>query len=189
MTFFKSVLATVAIVFGIWLLVLFQPTPVEANAAQASTQVSENETAEPSVKPQNLTALPKAIAGITKMTKLDAIPSLWSEFLQSQTFTSKFTGAPIKLYVVYQDISSDYSEAKVTIGLDASSLHTSKHSVALPEADDFDELLPKGKYSTKQLIQGWNNINYARPIDMVLEVNDLGANGELKSTQLFVHYQ
>ncbi|RLV60456.1 hypothetical protein D5018_06585 [Parashewanella curva] len=195
MSLSKSLLTTVAIFMGVWFLLLFQPAPLEARITENKVKPNQATKAQVTKAPaeqRNIsksTFTPKAIAGVTKRVRFSEIPNLWDEFFKQSRVRALFSASPQPVFVMYQDISPDYTEATITIGVDARKLGKVNTKVELPLSSELTPLLTKGSYTQKQLRKGWQKINYDKPIDFVLEVNFFDADVKLKASELFVHYQ
>ncbi|WP_133405320.1 hypothetical protein [Parashewanella tropica] len=181
MRLFNSIFTAHAVLIGLGILLLL---PV------ASASAITNKAANKSASSNNTSAYTtQAISGLTERVKLLELPSFWADFRKSKAATSQLSKNPSKVFVLYKNISSDFSEATVTIGFDVKEVKNAIGNTPLPPSSAVQQLLPKGKYTNTQLIQGWSKIDYARPIESVVEINYLNSKAEPEATQLFVQYR
>ncbi|MGB0894406.1 MAG: hypothetical protein ACPGUD_08370 [Parashewanella sp.] len=203
----NSILTTAVIVAAIWLLVLLQPSTANAISSKTKSSITNSSTREQpkinvpqvtqpivdklkSVAVANTPAFEATtVSGLTKTIQLANIGSLWTQFHQDSALTSKLTRNPKQVFVLYQNISSDFQQAQVTIGFDVTALRNVNARTVLPKISELTVLLAKGKYSEQQLAKGWGNIDYARGIKAVLEVHYLDSSAQPEATQLFVKYR
>ncbi|RLV58042.1 hypothetical protein D5018_19315 [Parashewanella curva] len=192
MRFLHSRVITSAVLFGIGLSILLQVTPANAitNKAITTPIAAKPNQSSPAIVPhKSLAYTTQAISGLTAHIELLKQPSLWTDFRKSKEINSQLSRKPSKAFVLYKNISSDFLEATATIGFDVKEMKKAIGKTPLPAASKLTLLLPKGKYTDAQLIQGWSKIDYHRPIESIVEVNYLNNNSEPETTQLFVQYK
>ena len=123
MKLFASLLTTVGITGAVWGLLHIQPAIADASTEQPITVLSTNKSSidkQPKNKSvevkQQATANTTYLQGLSKTIPLDDVPDLWVDFYQQLGTIDKDIEQQQKVIVVYQDISSDFSEATITIG-------------------------------------------------------------------------
>ena len=130
----------------------------------------------------------KAIVGITKRVALSNIDSLWLAFDNQDALHNQLKGYPDTVYVYYRDFSSDYSSAQVSVGYPADMFAIPTGKVTLPKGN-YITLLPPKKYSDKQLFAIWENIDFRRNINALIEIHQLSKGGDVVSSQILIAYQ
>ena len=60
--------------------------------------------------------------------------------------------------------------------------------VVLPKGE-YQSLLKPRKYSDKELYAMWENIDFRRNINALVEVHQLSKSGDVMSSQVFIAYQ
>jgi|GEM_PF-3337863 len=191
MKLFASILTASAITGSIWGLVLFQPAMAESakqdelkpdvSIAQAHSQ---GEKKLPEIERQYLN-------GVTKNIALESMSALWGEFEGEWVKQNKLPEKLDRIVVLYQDLNSDFTQAKVTIGYIAPEQASSKDFIALPlmGKGNEDVLASRGQYSVSEFIDAWGRIDFKKPVDALVEVHYLSPQGQPESSQLSVYYK
>ena len=130
MKLLASLLTTVGITGAVWGLLHIQPAIADASTAQPITESSTNKSSidkQPKNKPvevkQQATANTTYLQGLSKTIPLEDVPELWVDFYQNLEPNDEEIGQQQKVIVVYQEISSDFSEATITIGFPDSAIN------------------------------------------------------------------
>ncbi|MEZ8240302.1 hypothetical protein AB6C73_17720 [Vibrio splendidus] len=207
MKLFASLLTTVGITGVVWGLLHIQPAIADASTEQPIKEVS---TVKPSItKPIKakplVTTNTQPIAsqatqttylqGLSKTIPLEDVPELWMDFYQqldtNDEAVTKHQRQQQQVIVIYQDISSDFSEATITIGFPTqqSKLNKNKPLIKLPNKAKGTLLLGKGEHTEQELAQAWEGIAILKEVDMVIEHHQLNQHGLPDSSELYVYYK
>ncbi|MEZ8733190.1 hypothetical protein AB6D70_21735 [Vibrio splendidus] len=209
MKLFASLLTTVGITGAVWGLLHIQPAIADASTEQPIKEVS---TVKPSItKPIKAKPLvtrntqPIAsqatqttyLQGLSKTIPLEDVPELWVDFYQNlkvndeEVTKHQQQNQQQKLIVIYQNISSDFSEATITIGFPTqqSKLNKNKPLIKLPNKAKGTLLLGKGEHTEQELAQAWEGIAILKEVDMVIEHHQLNQHGLPDSSELYVYYK
>lgn len=195
MKLFASILTTAAITGAVWGLVVHQPAMADTtekrqeNQHQAQRlQVSSAPTSASSG--EKLKEAPQPyLRGVTKTLPLESINTLWDEFERIVTQQNKLPANWGTVIVLYQNLNSDFTEATVTIGFPSSTNSSADNVVVLPEVEKSLPLLERGKYSEAELVDAWQQINFQRQVEALVEIHYLTPQGEPESSQLSVYYK
>ncbi|OCQ22539.1 hypothetical protein A7985_00810 [Pseudoalteromonas luteoviolacea] len=193
-----SILLSGAIVFAVWGVALLQPTPARAITVPTTTKTgeqpivnnntvvvsSEGKTSRSDTK--QLEAL--MIEGNTAMLATSQVEQLWRELSNNKQLNQKLVRNPAVIYVYYRDFSANYDSAKVTIGYPTSDLSSTKATTTIASAT-YDRLLQKKKYTPSQLSKAWQEIDYRRNLEHVIEIHHLSENSEVIATEVLVNYE
>lgn len=191
MKLFASILTASAMTGSIWGLVLFQPVMAESAKqdelkpdvikAQAHIQ-GEKKAADTDYQYLN---------GVTKNIALESLSALWGEFEIDWVEQDKLPKNLDRIVVLYQDLNSDFTQAKVTIGYLVTENLSSPDLVTLPVMGKGNEdvLASRGQYSVSEFIDAWGRIDFKKPVDALVEVHYLSSQGQPESSQLSVYYK
>ena len=182
MKLFASLLTTVGITGVVWGLLHIQPAIADASTEQPITVSSTNKSSidkQPKNKSvevkQQATANTTYLQGLSKTIPLDDVPDLWVDFYQQLGTIDKDIEQQQKVIVVYQDISSDFSEATITIGFpnQQSKSNKNKSLIKVPSKAKGTLLLSKGEHTEQELAHAWEGIAILKEVDMVIEHHQL----------------
>ncbi|MCB5361302.1 hypothetical protein [Vibrio lentus] len=203
MKLFASLLTTVCITGAVWGLLHIQPAIADASTEQPITVSSTNK---PSTNKSSIDKQPKNksvevkqqatanttyLQGLSKTIPLDDVPDLWVDFYQQLGTIDKDIEQQQKVIVVYQDISSDFSEATITIGFpnQQSKSNKNKPLIKVPSKAKGTLLLSKGEHTEQELAHAWEGIAILKEVDMVIEHHQLNQHGLPDSSELYVYYK
>ncbi|WP_333912597.1 hypothetical protein [Vibrio coralliirubri] len=198
MKLLASLLTTVGITGAVWGLLHIQPAIADASTAQPITESSTNKSSidkQPKNKPveikQQATAHSTYLQGLSKTIPLEDVPDLWVDFYQNLEANDEEIGQQQKVIVVYQEISSDFSEATITIGFPTqqSTSNKNKPLINIPSKTQGSLLLRKGEHTEQELAQAWEGIAILKEVDMVIEHHQLNQHGLPDSSELYVYYK
>ncbi|MFA0464762.1 hypothetical protein AB4458_26825, partial [Vibrio sp. 10N.261.45.F1] len=96
-----------------------------------------------------------------------------------------------QVIVIYQEISSDFSEATIMIGFPTQQSKSNKNKslIKLPNKAKGTLLLGKGEHTEQELAQAWEGIAILKEVDMVIEHHQLNQHGLPDSSELYVYYK
>lgn len=191
MNLFQSLITTALIVTAVWTVALFQPITAiagEKTSEETSAKPTQSKVVKNQIKSATQPFKDLAISGISQTIALDQLSQLWLAFNDNKKLHNKLKQNPSKTYVYYQNFSSNYDSAKVTIGYDAKELTMATKPLKLSDAG-FELLLKKAKYSNQQLRTAWDNIDYRRTVVGILEVHHLTPESTVSSSEIYVLYQ
>ncbi|MGF1824864.1 hypothetical protein L4D17_03540 [Vibrio splendidus] len=197
-----SLLTTVGITGAVWGALHIQPAVADASNEQPIKEVS---TVKPSIaKPIKAKPLvtkntqPIAsqatqtiyLQGFSKTIPLEDVPELWVDFYQNIKVNDEEI-AQQQVIVIYQEISSDFSEATITIGFPTqqSKLNKNNPLIKIPSKAKGTLLLSKGEHTEQELAQAWEGIAILKEVDMVIEYHQLNQHGLPDSSELYVYYK
>ncbi|PMH17034.1 hypothetical protein [Vibrio splendidus] len=207
MKLFASLLTTVGITGAVWGLLHIQSAIADASTEQPIKEVS---TVKPSItKPIKakplVTTNTQPIAsqatqttylqGLSKTIPLEDVPELWVDFYQqldtNDEAVTKHQRQQQQVIVIYQEISSDFNEATITIGFPTqqSRLNKNKPLIKIPIKAKGTLLLGKGEHTEQELAQAWEGIAILKEVDMVIEHHQLNQHGLPDSSELYVYYK
>ncbi|MDH5931913.1 hypothetical protein [Vibrio splendidus] len=198
MKLFASLLTTVGITGVVWGLLHIQPAIADASTEQPIAELSANKSSidkQPKNKSvevkQQATANTTYLQGLSKTIPLDDVPDLWVDFYQNLEANDEEIAQQQKVIVVYQDISSDFSEATIMIGFpnQQSKLNKNKPLIKIPNKAKGTLLLGKGEHTEQELAQAWESIAILKEVDMVIEHHQLNQHGLPDSSELYVYYK
>lgn len=198
MKLFASLLTTVGITGAVWGLLHIQPAIADASTAQPITESSTNKSSfdkQPKNKSvevkQQATANTTYLQGLSKTIPLDDVPNLWVDFYQQLGTIDKDIEQQQKVIVIYQNISSDFSEATITIGFPTqrSKSNKNKSLIKTPSKAKGTLLLGKGEHTEQELAHAWEGIAILKEVDMVIEHHQLNQHGLPDSSELYVYYK
>lgn len=152
MKLFASLLTTVGITGLVWGVLHIQPAIADASTEQPIAELSTNKSSidkQPKNKSvevkQQATANTTFLQGLSKTIPLEDVPELWVDFYQNLESDEEEI-AQQQVIVIYQEISSDFSEATIMIGFPTqqSKLNKNKPLIKLPNKAKGTLLLGKG---------------------------------------------
>ncbi|MGF1800766.1 hypothetical protein L4D11_08785 [Vibrio gigantis] len=198
MKLFASILTTVGITGAVWGLLHIQPAIADASTEQPITQssVSKSPQSKPSIGKSDKTKQPTTsnttyLQGLSKTIPLEDVPDLWVDFYQNLEANNEEIALQQKVVMVYQDISSDFSKATVTIGFPTkqSTSNKNNHLIQIPNKAKGTLLLSKGEHTEQELAQAWEGIAILKEVDKVIEHHQLNQHGLPDSSELYVYYK
>lgn len=203
MKLFASILTTVGITGAVWGLLHIQPALADASTEQPIAQSSESKSSTnkssistPSIDKsaevkQQATANTTYLQGLSKTIPLEDVPELWVDFYQNLEANDEEIARQQKVVVIYQDISSDFSKATVTIGFPTERTTSNKnnHLIQIPSKAKGTLLLSKGEHTEQELAQAWEGIAILKEVDKVIEHHQLNQHGLPDSSELYVYYK
>lgn len=209
MNLFYSSITSILIVGAVWFVALLQPTEAIAESFDPIKDIAAEEKSEPKqepklasvvkAKPSKTVSEPTdatkwrrfagiAIVGNTQTTKLTELDSLISSFNANESVQAKLYKQPSKVFVYYRDFSSSYDSATITVGYNKKELVGPGSGVSLP-ATNYESLLKKGNYSDMDTVKAWQNINYRKNPQSVLEIHYFDKDGSMGKSELLVSYE
>ncbi|MBU2907811.1 hypothetical protein [Vibrio splendidus] len=202
MKLFASLLTTVGITGVVWGLLHIQPAIADASTEQPITELSKHNsstkqssiskplTNKPVAKKPQVTANTTYLQGLSKTIPLEDVPELWVDFYQNLESDDEEI-AQQQVIVIYQEISSDFSEATIMIGFPTqqSKLNKNKPLIKLQNKAKGTLLLGKGEHTEQELAQAWEGIAILKEVDMVIEHHQLNQHGLPDSSELYVYYK
>ncbi|MEZ8758824.1 hypothetical protein AB6D89_10220 [Vibrio splendidus] len=203
MKLLASILTTVGITGAVWGLLHIQPAIADASTEQPIAQSSvsklstnKSSASTPSIDKsvevkQQATANTTYLQGLSKTIPLEDVPELWVDFYQNLETNDEEIGQQQKVIVVYQEISSDFSEATITIGFltQQSTSNKNKPLIKVPSKAQGTLLLRKGEHTEQELAKAWEGIAILKEVDMVIEHHQLNQHGLPDSSELYVYYK
>lgn len=173
-----SILTTIVIFAALWFLTI-SLTP--------SLQQISQETKQPPASSSNTTNSAITIAGVSATIELNDINSLWQRFSDDSALQEQVSVKTPTIYVIYQNLNSDYSNAKVSIGYDARHLaqQTLAQLVELPTASQ-ESLLQYGQHSNDALLNAWERLDNNRLVEYIIETHEVG---NIITSKIDVAYQ
>ncbi|CAK2012988.1 hypothetical protein [Vibrio crassostreae] len=198
MKLLASILTTVGITGAVWGLLHIQPAIADASTEQPIAELSQSKssTSTPSIDKsvdvkQQATANTTYLQGLSKTIPLEDVPELWVDFYQNLEAKDEEIAQQQKVVVIYQDISSDFSKATVTIGFPSKQLPSNKNNrlTSIPHKAQGTLLLRKGEHTEQELAQAWEGIAILKEVDMVIEHHQLNQHGLPDSSELYVYYK
>ncbi|CDT55144.1 Hypothetical protein VCR15J2_40041 [Vibrio coralliirubri] len=198
MKLLASLLTTVGITGAVWGLLHIQPAIADSSTEQPIAELSQSKssTSTPSIDKsvevkQQATANTTYLQGLSKTTPLEDVPELWVDFYQNLEAKDEEIAQQQKVVVIYQDISSDFSTATVTIGFPTKQSTSNKNNrlIQIPNKAKGTLLLNKGEHTEQELAQAWEEIAILKEVDMVIEHHHLNQHGLPDSSELYVYYK
>lgn len=197
MNLFYSCVTSVGIVGAVWGLALMQPQQAIARAIDSEELIEQVEvvshkatealSSRQSVN-KALDFVDVTIVGNTQSTRLTEVSGLISALNNNESVNAKLYQTPSKLYIFYRNFSANYDSATITVGYDKSELVGATSGVTLPE-QHFENLLPKGHYSDSSAVKAWQDIDYGKKPQAVIEVHYLNNKGTPEQSEIFVSYE
>lgn len=160
-----------------------------AAAAPEKTQsrAADKPKAKPSTKPKSSSKAnnwPKSVVGIRRTTELMKAETVWQEFSNNKALSDQLDSYTVSVFAIYSDFNSDYSQATISIGYNKPGMNGNKYPIP---TGDIKPLLKPSKYGNNDLFNAWQDIDYSRAVEAVVERRDYTQNSEL--TSLFVIYK
>lgn len=203
MNLFYSSITSLLIVGGVWFVALLQPNSAYANSydpqkdlaqegrnsvTQVSKQVKIKELVKEAILSKGKSFADLEIVGNTQTTMLSQLGALLAAFSVNESVNTKLYQQPSKIYIYYRNFSPSYDSATITVGYDKSELIGPSTGVDLP-AGSFTPLLYKGDYQDADIVNAWQDIDYGKNPQAVLEIHYLNKDGSTAQNELFVSYQ
>ncbi|MEZ9656578.1 hypothetical protein AB4277_18165 [Vibrio splendidus] len=193
MKLFASLVTTIGITGVVWGLLHIQPAIADAPTEQPITELSTNKSSKKQsseIKPQ-VTANTTYLQGLSKTIPLEDVPELWVDFYQNLEANDEEIAQQQKVIVIYQNISSDFSEATVTISFPTQQSKSNKNKplIKIPSKAQGTLLLGKGEHTEQELAHAWEGIAILKEVDMVIEYHQLNQHGLPDSNELYVYYK
>ncbi|MFA0660085.1 hypothetical protein AB4619_13235 [Vibrio splendidus] len=216
MKLFASLLTTVGITGLVWGVLHIQPAIADASTEQpinstaqpikkvstaetAITQsaIAQSEATKPVAKKPQVTANTTYLQGLSKTIPLEDVPELWVDFYQNlkvndeEVTKHQQQNQQQKLIVIYQNISSDFSEATITIGFPTQQSKSNKNKtlIEIPSKAKGTLLLGKGEHTEQELAQAWEGIAILKEVGMIIEHHQLNQHELPDSSELYVYYK
>ncbi|MCK8079789.1 hypothetical protein [Vibrio sp. 1CM24A] len=198
MKLFASILTTVGITGAVWGLLHTQPAIADALTEQPIAELSQSKSSTSTLSidksvevKQQATANTTYLQGLSKTIPLEDVPALWVDFYQNLETNDEEIAQQQKVVVIYQDISSDFSTATVTIGFPTKQSTSNKNNrlIQIPNKAKGTLLLNKGEHTEQELAQAWEEIAILKEVDMVIEHHQLNQHGLPDSSELYVYYK
>ncbi|CDU14337.1 hypothetical protein [Vibrio coralliirubri] len=188
MKLLASLLTTVGITGAVWGALHIQPAIADASNGQPIAESSKKQSSE--VKPL-AAANTTYLQGLSKTIPLGDVPELWVDFYQNLEANDEKIAQQQKVIVVYHEISSDFSEATITIGFptEQSTSNKNKPLINIPSKAGGTLLLSKGEHTEQELALAWEGIAILKEVDMVIEHHQLNQHGLPDSSELYVYYK
>ncbi|MGL6315076.1 hypothetical protein [Vibrio sp. WXL103] len=190
MNLFTSLLTTVVIAGAVWGAVLMQPVMAEGSSDRQASKSTEK-------APITLTVTQKTQdkgktyirSVVSQSISLDKVATLWVEFEDKLTQQANLPTTLHQLVVVYQDIDRDFTHATVTIGFPVEASARIEGDIELTSDAHEQQLLSRRNNSEAEMVSAWEEINFYKPVNMVIETYYLDALGREESNQLVVQYK
>ncbi|MDD1827507.1 hypothetical protein LRP52_35585 [Photobacterium sp. ZSDE20] len=193
MKLFASLLTTVGITGVVWGLLHIQPAIADASTEQPITKLTTDKLSkkQPSEVKSQAIANTTYLQGLSKTIALEDVPDLWVDFYQDLEANDEEIAQQQKVIVIYQDISSDFSKATVTIGFPTQQSTLNKNStlIKVPGKSEGTLLLSQGEHTEQELALAWEGIAVLKKVDMVIEHHQLNQHGLPDSSELYVYYK
>ncbi|MDK9737408.1 hypothetical protein KI655_08850 [Vibrio sp. D404a] len=196
MKLLASLLTTTAITASIWGALQVQPAIAKIGpmAATDTSAADTSVTRESSFDAAFDINQPGALIGVTKTVALSSVPQVWVSFYeQVEAGTNdKLSAANVvgnEVVVLYQEITPDFSEAKITVGFRQKASSDVKPNARFSSLNKAVSLLNKGKHDDMTLTSAWEMIDYRRDVEAVLERHYLNQHGLPDSSELYVYYK
>ncbi|WDE09558.1 hypothetical protein [Thalassomonas haliotis] len=191
----NSIFTSFIIIAVVWAAALYQPKIANAFPKEAETMTSAHSVKTTQVQQKSKVSTQTAlnsnmmtISGVSQTLKLDEISAVWQRFDNNKALYGRLKALPEKIYVYYRDFSSNYQMANVTIGYDQETLSGSSDSVAVNMAR-YNTVLAEKHHSKAQVLAAWQNIDYSKAVDSVLEVHSLDKTSQIVATTMLVSYK
>ena len=207
MNLFSSILTSILIIVAVWFTVIYQPTPAYAEMTTVSTtdviaqSMLENESPVAMVKTNSVQKIEKtvtksavnnapvhSILGVEQEILISNVDSLWSEFAQQNALHKKLIDYPSATYVLYRNISDDFSRANITVGYDSRELKGRLSGSLLPKGQ-YQTVIADSRLSSEQLESAWKKLDFSKDILAVVERHQLNKRGEVISVSMQVLYK
>lgn len=180
MKLLASLLTTAAITAAIWGGVVNQPAMAEKIVSETLAKAKEKHPKESAYYLRPV---------VSQTVALDNVPSLWGEFEKRLPHQENLPTSSDRFVAVYQNFSSDFAQADVTIGVGLEKRESNSTSHELPSTPNKQQLLTRGQYRAADLENAWQDINFTKPIEAVVETHYINLLGQEESSQLVVYYK
>ncbi|GAL22676.1 hypothetical protein JCM19235_4634 [Vibrio maritimus] len=117
---------------------------------------------------------------------LDHIELLWNDAYKKLESVS--TDNLSTIVVAYRDLSQDFATADITIGYQSSTAVKGERST-IELSDNKQVLLSNGSHDKGAIEKAWNDIDFRRDIEVIIETHDLNQHGLPDSNSLTVYYK
>lgn len=181
MKLLTSLFITALIYGAMWFAVIQQP----AIAMKNDSLVEPSMNADGS--PKQLTPYIRPI--VSRNVPFDNVLALWTEFEEQLTDLDQITMTTDSVVLLYRNINSDFTRAHITIGFIVMQHAPEPKDIELPSTQEYQQLLSRGPYSDSDMEGAWEEIDYRRPIDAVVETHYLNPLGQEELSQLVVYYK
>lgn len=205
MSVFTSILTSIIIVLAVWFGVIYQPTPSYAKpiAPSTTTEATENNAANESVLSQAKAIRDKAkrslknqvnntpvnnIAGVQQHMMISDVGKLWSQFDRNQSLHSKLKDYPSAIYVLYRNISKDFTNADITIGYSDLELKASMSITIVPNGN-YQSVISGNELSAIQLETAWKKLDFNQNVVAVIERHQLNKSTDVINVTMQVLYK
>ncbi|TMP26885.1 hypothetical protein CWB99_17460 [Pseudoalteromonas rubra] len=196
----SSLVVTGIIAMSVWGIALLQPMPVQALSSaqpqtvtqkQSSLKATRTNVATEATAQQQGTLMVAldtlVISGNTATLPTDKVQQLWQDFNTNTALNSRLIKQPLAVYVLYKDFSANFAQATITIGYSIDALSSAEDTVTL-DAARYEPLLSRKKHSVQDIALAWQEIDYRRPINRVVEIHYLSDHSTITSSELLVGY-
>ncbi|MCO7191405.1 MULTISPECIES: hypothetical protein [unclassified Pseudoalteromonas] len=192
----NSLVITGIIAISVWGVALLQPMPVQALSSahphsttqkQSPLEAARSNVVTEEQNPLQVTLDTLIISGNTATLPTDKVQRLWQEFNTNTALNSQLIKQPLAVYVVYKNFSANFEQATVTIGYSIDALSSADDTVTL-DAARYEQLLSRKKHSVQDIALAWQEIDYRRPIERVVEIHYLSDHSAITSSELLVDY-
>lgn len=126
------------------------------------------------------------VSVLQKRADLENIEALWSEAYDKLELVP--TDGLSTIIVAYKHLSQDFATADITIGYQASTT-TKDESLTIELSNNKQVLLSNGSHDKNAIENAWNDIDYRRDIEVIIETHDLNQHGLPDSNSLAVYYK
>lgn len=126
------------------------------------------------------------IAVLQKRADLENIEALWSEAYEKLELVPADNLSTI--IVAYKQLSQDFATADITIGYQASTTAKDESST-IELSNNKQVLLSNGSHDKNAIVNAWNDIDYRRNIEVIIETHDLNQHGLPDNNSLTVYYK
>lgn len=180
MKLLASLLTTAAITAAIWGGVVNQPAMAEKIVPGTLADTKEK---------QSKTSAYYLLPVVSRTVALENVPSLWREFEKQLPLQENLPTSSDRFVALYKNFSSDFTQADVTIGVGLDQRESHSRSLVLPSTPNKQQILTRGQYSATDLENAWQEINFTKPIEAVVETHYINLLGQEVSSQLVVYYK
>lgn len=193
MKLFGSLVVTGLIVATVWGVALLQPGSSFAakHAEEETVVVPEKTDVEKVLQPQTQAGESFSAVDLVSVTRTIAISevgSLWTSFTSSPRLNQSLTRSPDRVFVFYRNFSSDFQSAKVSIGYSEDVMGKTETDTRVP-AGRYQAVLARGAHTDAKLASAWQNIDFRKPLNSVVEIHYLNDQGATVTSEMLVDYQ
>ncbi len=170
-----------------------KPSTLPETTSIAAAQVTPNAGAqETTLTLQAEVSLPKlSLQGVSLETSLqpEAIANLWLEFADRYDLHRRLNKSRINSYAIYRNFNSDFSRALVSIGYNSTDLDGSGEIAIQLAENQYTELLSPAQHSAEKMATAWQDIDYTRELEAIVEQHALNSSGQVVASSLYVLYR